>query len=301
MSIQRQLLSIWFGCSTVQQLFSYLCPTNQNQQSMTINNIRATYFSPTGGTAKVVETIANALSQRFGVPHFSTPYTLPHQRADWRPISDGELLVWGTPVYAGRIPNKTLDFIQKAMAGHNNPVVLVAVYGGRSYDDTLSEMHFTAVQAGLISIAAVAVPTRHVFSEKISKNAPDLDGLTPFCSAIDPSRSCPVEVPGDPAPTKYYTPLKADGTPALFLKAKPVIDSKLCTSCSSCVIHCPMGTARLVDNSSIIFDGVCIKCHACVRLCPTHAIHFDNPDLLSHIQMLEGHCGRQKLHIEYWV
>ena len=75
------------------------------------------------------------------------------------------------------------------------------------------------------------------------------------------------------------------GEPANFLKARPVTDPNVCNGGGKCAKVCPMGAIDRSDVSRV--TGVCIKCFACVRLCPRGAKSFDDPDLSSHIRMLE--------------
>ena len=88
----------------------------------------------------------------------------------------------------------------------------------------------------------------------------------------------------------YYTPLKVDGTPARFLKAKPQTDQDKCTHCGLCVRACPMGS---IDESTMEAAGVCIKCQACVRRCPQGAKYFTDGDFLSHVAMLEQNYSKR--------
>nr|WP_243152274.1 4Fe-4S binding protein [Pseudoflavonifractor sp. 524-17] len=90
----------------------------------------------------------------------------------------------------------------------------------------------------------------------------------------------------------YYTPLKEDGTPARFLKAKPLTDGARCAGCGLCSAVCPMGSISRSDFTQV--TGVCIKCQACIRACPAGAKYFDDPDFLSHVTMLERTCTARK-------
>ncbi|WP_278909212.1 DUF362 domain-containing protein [Faecalicoccus pleomorphus] len=98
-------------------------------------------------------------------------------------------------------------------------------------------------------------------------------------------------IPGDPnAP--YYIPKGIDGKPVNFLKAKPVTDTKLCNQCGLCAISCPMQSIDLQDPSQV--PGICIKCQHCIQICPEHAKYFNDPDFLSHVQMLETNYTQLK-------
>ena len=88
----------------------------------------------------------------------------------------------------------------------------------------------------------------------------------------------------------YYTPLEADGTPAKFLKARPVLDRGLCDGYGRCVPLCPMGS---IDGTTLETTGICIKCQACIQGCPRGARALSDSDFISHVAMLEQQCTRR--------
>lgn len=265
-----------------------------------IRSIRGIYFSPTGSTEQVVRRTVEQLGQRWALPIRLTPYTLPYQRQTWEPLRSDELTVWGTPVYAGRIPNKTLDFVKGAIGAESGRLVAIAVYGGRSYDNALAEMSGIARQGGLRTIAAAAVVARHTFSPTLNAGRPDkadLREIDAWCHSIDPDSE--VTVPGEPVPQSYYTPLKEDLTPAKFLKAKPIVNEERCQGCGLCVTVCPMGS-RTMEDGRPVTTGICIKCQACIRKCPNRAIEICDGDFASHVAMLEEHYGTMQRKNEFW-
>ena len=50
-------------------------------------------------------------------------YTLPRERETLPQVEAGDVVVWATPVYAGRIPNKTLDYVRRSLHADGNPAV----------------------------------------------------------------------------------------------------------------------------------------------------------------------------------
>lgn len=256
---------------------------------MNITSVKGVYFSPTGGTRAVVELVSCRLAERFGVPYALQTYTLPQEREQWKLFEPGDLVVWGSPVYAGRIPNKTLDFVRSAMVGCGNKAVCVAVYGGRHYDNAVAEMCSVFQKGNLFPIAAAAVVSRHVFSNILGKgrpNATDIKSLTDFCNKVNLDGTGCLQVPGDAEPERYYTPLREEHTPAKFLKAQPLFDMSLCCHCGACAEKCPMGSISMTADGPRAI-GICIKCQSCRFVCPKNAVRFDNEDFLSHIRMLE--------------
>ena len=267
----------------------YVNLQNKRKSMIPFKSIRGIYFSPTGTTRAVTEFVIQQLASRWGLPYSITSYTLPTEREQWKPLAENELVVWGTPVYAGRIPNKTLDFVKEHLQCPGAKFIALAVYGGRNYDDTLAELCQIATEGGLTPIGATAVVARHTFSTTLNAgrpNAEDYKRLERFCQDIDPECSVPINVPGNPHPEKYYTPLKEDGTPAKFLKAKPVTDLQRCNGCGTCVKVCPMGS-RALEADKATTPGICIKCQACIKSCPQEALRFTDEEFLSHVKMLE--------------
>ena len=262
---------------------------------MNVTHIDAVYFSPTGGTRRIVLSLADALSKALGVPVRATDLTSPASRQrDYRFPGDS-LVVIGTPVYAGRVPNKLLPFLQTGIEGAGaTPVIPVCAYGNRSCGEAPRELLLLTEGRGFVPVAAAAMVCRHVFSASLAAGRPDEDDLrqlTRFAREAaarltGPDVPAPLEYDRAAPLAPYYTPLRADLTPARFLKAKPVTDPRACTGCGLCAAHCPMGSISAADPADV--PGVCVKCQACVRLCPTGAKSFADPDFLSHTEMLEG-------------
>ena len=253
--------------------------------------IRVVCFSPTGNTEWLLRRIVAVLQRRWNMDALWSPYTTPAQRERFGGVGEGDVVLWGAPVYAGRHPNKLTPFIKEHLRGHGNPAILVATYGGRSFDNALAEMLQLALQAGLRPVAAAAMPMPHAFGQGIGSGYPapeHLSALDDWVRRINPYAHQPLALPGD-ADAPYYQPLRDDGEPARFLKAAPVINPGRCTHCGRCEKVCPMGSI----DANTMFHGICIKCMACVRYCPQGTITFDDPDLLSHIRMLRTHCRPQ--------
>ncbi len=271
---------------------------------MKITSVSAVYFSATGNTQKAVGTIAGYISHEMGVPVSYDDFTLPGARCGRREYSDSDLVVFGVPTYAGRIPNKVLPFVQSLFTGNNTPAVIITTFGGRAYENSLSELKYELSSNGFIPFAAAAVACQHSFVN-IGIGRPDEDDDRLLRLLAD--RACmklrnaagipePVEVKGDPKPEKYYIPTGEDGRPVNFLKAKPVTDRTLCDNCGICAEVCPLGSIDKSDPSAV--PGICIKCHACVKKCPRHAKTFTDEAMMSHVRMIERSCrGRAQTEI----
>lgn len=266
---------------------------------MKIKKIWAASFSPTGGTERIVSLLAEELGERLRIPVEKIAYTLPAEREKMYSFAGDDLLILGTPVYAGRIPNKILPDVDKSFEGKGTPAVAVSVFGNRNYDDGLMELSLLLERHGFCVTAAAAAVSRHAFSDRVGTGRPDAEDVQALCAFAEKvaekiqmiSSVDALQITGHNPVGPYYTPLRADGQPAKFLKAKPLTDKERCTGCGACAQVCPMGTISPEDTSSV--SGICIKCQACIRACPAQAKYFADEDFLSHVKMLEENYTRR--------
>ncbi len=261
-----------------------------------MSKIKVCYFSPTGGTLQVAKHLAESMSKILCAEVEYHSYTLPKER-QVMPVFDAEdIVVWATPVYAGRIPNKTLDYVRNTLKGSGNLSVALVTFGNRAYDNALAELVGLMEDGGMRTIGAAAMVTRHVFSDTLGANRPDRDdilALEHFAAAVaekilsySKGKDLILKVPGEANPEKYYSPLNTINAPVNFLKAKPSCNPNLCTRCGKCMTVCPMGSIE-IDGDIPMFKGICIKCQACRLCCPSGAVAFTDPDYHSHITMIE--------------
>ena len=263
-----------------------------------IKNIKAVFFSPTGNTKQVVEQFAAKLAQKLNVPVEKDDFTLPVAHTETRVYSSDDLVIFGVPTYAGRIPNKVLPFVQNLFKGNQTRAVAVVTFGNRSFDNSLSELHSELEKNNFSVVAAGAVVCKHAFAEVgIGRpNAADNEQLSAFADSVFDKlqqSGCSLSntaIKRNEALTAYYVPLGTDGKPVNFLKAKPVTDKAKCDNCGVCAAVCPMGSIDKNDVSLV--PGICIKCQACIVYCHTNAKSFDDPLFLSHKAMLEQNYTR---------
>lgn len=265
---------------------------------MDISKVYALYFSPAGSTRRLTTTLASALAESFGVSLETVDITLPAAREESHAFTEGDLVVCGSPTYAGKLPNKLLSYWKERLAGNGALAVALVTFGNRAYDNSLAELCTCLAGNGFRTVGAGAFACRHVFSETLAAERPDKDDFAELAKlgaavaariakANEPPEAA--TVPGD-ADAPYYTPRGTDGEPKNFLKAKPKT-SDACVQCGVCAALCPMGSIDPADVSNV--PGICIKCHACVRECPMGAKYFDDEAFLSHKAMLEKNFERR--------
>ena len=260
---------------------------------MEISKVHAVFFSPTGNAKKVICTVADAVGTALGVPVAYDDFTLPQARQETRSYGPGDLVIFGTPTYAGRIPNKLLPFVQSGFQGNGALAVPVAVFGNRSYDNALMELRNELEAHGFHTVAGAGVPTEHVFSDKLAPgrpNADDLAELAEFGRKIGEKVArltdipTPIAVKGEDPVGPYYTPRDRHGNPINILPVKPKT-SDACTQCGLCAQQCPLGAIDAEDAHQV--PGKCMKCNRCVKHCPVGAKYFDDPNYLYHKSELE--------------
>lgn len=259
-----------------------------------MNKVTAMYFSATGTTQRIVETIADGLSKHFNVPKRTLDFTLKKDREQAPVFQKEDLVVFGTPVYAGRVPNVLLKYLASVQGGGALAVPVVC-FGNRNYDDALIELRNILETQGFHTIAAAAFVGEHSFSKILAAGRPDradLEQAELFANEIG-KRLCadadtipaPVSVSGQEPLRPYYQPRDRKGNPVNILKVKPKIQEELCDRCGICARVCPMGS---IDPEDVFqYTGICIKCGACEKKCPKGARYYDDPGYLYHKTELE--------------
>lgn len=257
-----------------------------------MTTVWAVYFSGTGTTERTVTHIAGELARLLAAPCRSLDFTRPQVRQQELDFSQSDLVVLGTPVYAGRVPNVLLPFLREKIRGGGALAVPVVLFGNRNYDDALMELSKLLTANGAVCVAGGAFVGEHSFSRTLGAGRPNgadmaemdafADGVAAKLAAGD---TAPVTVGGCEPIRPYYTPRDRHGVPINILKVKPRTDMDKCGGCGLCAARCPMGSIDTADVSQV--TGVCIKCCACVKGCPVGAKYFDDAGYLYHKSELE--------------
>ena len=268
---------------------------------MNVKRVWAVFFSPTGTTRKVVTRIADAVAHELVTEYETVDFTLPAAREAILRFSADDLVILGTPVYAGRVPNILLKFLG-SIEGHGAAAVPVVLFGNRAYDDALIELRDILEEDGFHTIAAAAFVGEHAFSNTLARGRPDEKDLaiaddfaraaaSKLTTISDIHRLDPVAVKGVPHPYRgYYQPRDREGNAIDLRKVKPLTGAA-CNDCKICADSCPMGSISR-DNVRE-YTGICIKCGACIKKCPQQARYYDDPEYLFHKRELEESLTRR--------
>lgn len=235
---------------------------------MEIRNIHLVYFSATYTTRKIVRGIAQAFG--CGVTEHDVTCGLPF--GELRLEGEGDLLIVGAPVYAGRLPERAASAFAM-LRGRQTPAIAVSVYGNRDYDDALAETQDIIEAHGFKTVAAAAFIGRHCIFPKVAAGRPDADDMA---KAADFGAECARLLGGtadiDALPhltVKGNRPYKQGGASTF----SPEGTEATCSRCMTCVGLCPM-EAIPADRPWTTDANRCIACGRCVVVCPEHSRAF---------------------------
>ena len=254
--------------------------------------INCMYFSPTGGTKKVMEFFCEKMPAEQWID-------LSIRDCDYSTYEFGEedVCIIAVPSYGGRVPGIVLERM-KQMKVQGAKAVIAAVYGNRAYDDTLLELKEECGACGFEVVAALAAVAEHSIVRQYGAGRPDEEDrkeLQEFAKRVRESlenayiedngqeinNKKELKVPGN-SPYREY-----NGVP---LKPKAGHD---CTKCGKCAAECPVG-AIPEDNPDTVDEDKCISCMRCITVCPQHARKVNSVLVLGTAAKLKKVCSGRK-------
>ena len=263
--------------------------------TMERKKVWAVYFSATDTTKKIVLTIADEAARLLGAEREDYDFTLPGMRENGFAAGKDDLVIFGTPVYAGRVPNVLLKYLA-TIQGNGALAVPVVLFGNRNFDDGLIELRDILENTGFHTVAAAAFVGEHSFSKALAAGRPDADDMKEalaFAGKVaekvkglpEGEVPAPVEVEGVPHPYRgYYQPRDRKGVSIDIRKVKSLV-SDACDDCKICADVCPMGS---ISHENVReYTGICIKCGACIKKCPKQARYYEDEGYLYHQHELE--------------
>ena len=122
---------------------------------MEIKRVWKIFFSATGTTEKIASVVAGCLGASCGTQVFAYDFTLPKARGSFPELCETDLVVFGCPTYAGRLPNLLLKYLD-TIAGNGAFAIPLVTFGNRAFDNSLAELSVLLESHGFHSIAAAA-------------------------------------------------------------------------------------------------------------------------------------------------
>jgi ferredoxin len=261
---------------------------------MEVKQVKLIYFSPTGTTQKVLESIAKGITVE-DVEHINL--TLPEGAQQTIPPFSDELVIIGAPVYGGRLPVDAINRFKQIKAS-KTLAILIVIYGNREFEDALLELKNLAIELGFNPVAGGAFIGEHSFATKdvpIANGRPDsldVQKAMDFGAKIkdkitalqSPDAQMNLEIPG-------RFPYEADG--ARSMAVSPVTKEDTCTDCGTCASVCP--TAAISINGSVETKiELCVRCCACIKNCPTDARIWEDSMMKTIANWLNENCSTRK-------
>ena len=262
--------------------------------------VKLIYFSPTGTTQKVLESIAKGITVE-DVEHINL--TLPEGAQQTIPPFSDELVIIGAPVYGGRLPVDAINRFKQLKAS-KTLAILIVLYGNREFEDALLELKNLAIESGFIPVAAGAFIGQHSYATEdvpIANGRPDsldVQKAMDFGAKIkdkvtalqSPNAQIDLEIPG-------RFPYEGG---ARSMAVSPVTKEDTCTVCGTCASVCP--TAAISINGSVATKiELCIRCCACIKNCPSDARVMEDSMWKNIANWLNENCSTRKEPQIFWI
>lgn len=238
------------------------------------DRVCAFYFSPTGGTKKVLEAFLSGFG---GSSITRVNWTDRLKRDDFSTVPEGVLTVIAVPVYGGGVPALLLPVI-KGLRGKYNPLVVLTVYGNMNQGVAIQQVARYSAQNGFHLLAAGAFIARHTFSSKqypVAEERPgksDLDCARDFGfrvhSKLQNGISPAIQIP-QTNPLVFFAKDHFSFNSSKVYALPPSIDLKKCRACGVCAKKCPVQAISIKDFN--VDPRLCLHCGRCITLCPGHA------------------------------
>lgn len=254
--------------------------------------INLLYFSPTGTTKKIIETISSEI-ENTEIKTYNL--TQASNRINGIEFDSDDLVIIGVPVYAGRVPQILNSFFRN-VTGKNTKAVFVVVYGNRDYEDALLELKMTFEGQGFIGVAGGTFIGEHSSTSKVATERPDkqdLEVARAFGKEINGklkrNNNSEINVKGN-YPYKELNPMP---------KIIPRTDEN-CINCGICVKVCPMDAINVSDVKDIDAEK-CIRCCGCIKKCPTSSKQFNQEGFIKVVNMLESKFSTIRKEPEFFL
>jgi len=272
-----------------------------------MGSFQALYFSPTGGTRKIVSEISKTIGLR---EQPEIDLTLRKSREEFKGKVSGDLIIIGSPVYAGTIPYPFLESL-KLLNGKGKWAIPIAVYGNRSADSMIEEMAKVLKERGFKILAAASFISKHSYAVQEHPWGIGRPDEKDYAIAVEfghnvtrKAKSQPNEISlslklsargfgfADPFPNDQVVDDLPEGYHKRVIDRMKWIwmidssDKGACNKCGKCTDSCPTGA--IDDQTLERNDDLCIRCMACVENCPSGALKLVYSDKPMAVDLFAG-------------
>ncbi|MEL7610024.1 MAG: 4Fe-4S binding protein [Bacillota bacterium] len=236
-----------------------------------VTSITIAYFSPTGGTKRA----AQLLADRFDLPAAYLDLTRPENREQRYDLTPDTLLIAACPVYLGQLPMVARLF--ENLMGDRTPCAVMAAYGNREYENLPAQLGAKLERQGFVCLGGIACIIPHCYLEEMGKGRPDeedMPAFSAFAQAI-------MQKLDNPPYSAALLPGEAEPKRRQLRSFSKTWDEASCTYCGICAAECP---TEAIDPQSMRVDPErCIVCVKCCSICPTGAWQFDGTNMRTYL------------------
>jgi ferredoxin len=261
---------------------------------MEVNQLKLIYFSPTGTTQKILESIAKGISID-NVEHINL--TLPEGADKNLSFFSDDLVLIGAPVYGGRLPVEAIKRFKQLKASRTLAVPVV-VYGNREFEDSLLELKDLTIELGFYPVAGGAFVGEHSFATKDLPIAPGRPDSLDVQKAIEFGAKIREQV----ATLQSLDSQMELNIPGRFpyeggaraMAVSPLTREDTCTVCGTCATVCPTAAIAVKGSSVTTTIEQCIRCCACIKTCPTDSRYWEDAMMKKFATWLNENCAARK-------
>lgn len=248
-------------------------------------------FSPTGTSAKILQGIAEGMSEVADAEICHSDLTF--RFAENIALSSGDIVIAAAPVYGGKISPMIKQRL-KGIRGNSAKCIVVAVYGNRAFENAVAGFASFMTDCGFIVCGAAAFVGEHSYSTPATPIAPGRPDRQDIAEARTFGKKIAEKIrmgglrqvsasslADEPSPAESMTNFRnfvigyqkrQAENPVVYL---PQVDTSLCDDCGACYAACP--TDAITPGTHQADPGKCIKCCACVKTCPQGARSLHTP------------------------
>jgi len=239
------------------------------------------YFSPTGNTRHIAQTISEHLGA-LGADVTDIDITSPESRKIAPELQEYDAFVIGAPIHSHRAPRIVRDWL-RTLAGKGKKAAMFFTYGGFTVHPTHHDTGEILSKAGFDVIASAEFLGKHTFNlggwAAVPKrpDSSDDDVAREYAEKIFPRFSGEDTGRVDMLPATDDTEEYLDAIEQFRFHAVtqlPTRNGADCSLCMACEDICPSGAMDAVRGTAD--PNNCIACLGCVAACPENVLEIND-------------------------
>lgn len=240
-----------------------------------IMKILILYFSQTGNTQKVAETISSSLNEQGHTIHLSNI-----NNYDPKDLNDIDIIGIGSPTFECHAPTPIKIFLKALPSLYGIKSFVFATSGGAAGNvltdlSRLLKHHGSDVIASFLTTSEVFHPAPCLKNKSPNRpNSKDLKQAQDFALKLNKSFNLESEKKhyGLKPKKGFYNLIGAIASSDKFIQLvqpKPKINTKKCKLCKRCIKECPMSDISIQKFPKV--GKKCIRCYRCLNICKVNA------------------------------